>query len=96
MNEVPIPTPFNSTVQTLIDQARADLAQRLGIDPAKIELVGASEVTWPDNSLGCPQPGMAYIQRMVEGVRLRLRAGQQVYSYHSGNGRPPFLCEQGR
>jgi hypothetical protein len=37
---------------------------------------------------------MAYAQVQVEGVLIRLRAGQRDYSYHGGAGSPPFLCLQ--
>ncbi len=94
MNVVPIPTPLDASMQEIVTQARDDLARRLSIDPAKIELVEASEVTWPDGSLGCPQPGMLYTQVTVDGLRLRFSVGGRIYSYHSGGGRPPFWCEK--
>lgn len=93
MNEVLLPTPFDSYVENLVALSRADLARRLSLDPAQIELVDAASVTWPDGSLGCPKPGMMYTQALVDGLRIRLRAGDQVYVYHSGGERPPFLCE---
>jgi hypothetical protein len=50
-------------------------------------------VVWPDGSLGCPEPDVAYIQVQRDGLLIRLRARRRVYQYHSGGGRPPFLCE---
>ena len=95
MNEVPIQTPYPPVVEQAVNQARADLAKRLGVDPSQVEVVGVSSVTWPDASLGCPQPGMVYTQVMVDGYRVRLRASGQVYEYHgSGSSRPPFLCKK--
>lgn len=94
MNEVILPTPYDSYVENLVALSRADLARRLSLDPAQIEVVDAASVTWPDGSLGCPQPGMMYTQVLVDGLRIRLRAGDQVYVYHSGGERPPFLCEK--
>jgi hypothetical protein len=73
-------------------QAMEDLATRLKIERSSIELVRMEEVDWPDGSLGCPQPGMRYKQVVVNGTFIQLRAGGQVYNYHSGNTRPPFLC----
>ena len=73
--------------------AKADLAARLSIPIDKVEVVEQQSVTWRDSSLGCPQPGMQYMQVLVEGMRLRLRANGQTYDYHSGGNRPPFLCE---
>lgn len=93
MNEVLLPTPFDAYVEKQIALASADLARRLSFNPAQIQLVDAASVTWPDGSLGCPKPGMMYTQALVDGLRIRLRAGEQVYAYHSGGERPPFLCE---
>ena len=77
----------------LVQQAKDDLARRLRIPAGEIELVAFEPVVWPDGSLGCPQPGMAYIQVLVEGLRMRLQANGSLYEYHSGSGRQPFLCE---
>jgi hypothetical protein len=78
----------------LIDQAKADLVQRLGVDAAEVTVVSSEEVTWPDGSLGCPEPGMHYTQALVPGNRTVLEAGGKQYHYHSGGHRAPFLCEQ--
>ncbi len=40
-----------------VEGAIADLASRLGVDESIVALVSQEEVTWPDGSLGCPQPG---------------------------------------
>lgn len=75
-------------------EARADLADRLTISPDQIEVVEVRAVTWPDTSMGCPAPGMAYLQVPQDGLLTRLRAGGQAYDYHSGGTRGPFLCER--
>ncbi len=93
MNEVPIPTPFDPSMEKTVTQAKDDLAQRLAIDPGQIVLVEAASVTWPDGSLGCPQPGMAYTQVQVDGLLIRFSAGGRIYEYHGGGGRAPFLCQ---
>lgn len=78
----------------LVVQAKEDLAGRLAIQMNEIEVVETREVIWPDSSMGCPRPGMAYTQVQHDGLLIRLRVGDRVYEYHSGSGRPPFLCEQ--
>ncbi len=77
-----------------VEQAVADLAQRLEVEVGEIEVVEVEFVTWPDGSLGCPQPDMAYTQVPQDGMLIRLRAAGEIYEYHSGGGRDPFLCEQ--
>ncbi len=87
-------TPADPGLQDLIDKAIADLAQRLSISATQIKLVDATPVVWSDSSLGCPQPGMAYIQVPEDGLLIRLQVTDQIYPYHSGGFRDPFLCEQ--
>jgi hypothetical protein len=67
-----------------VQQAVTDLAGRLGLPAAAIEVVRREEVTWPNGSLGCPQPGMVYKQQLVNGSRLLLTAQGVEYAYHAG------------
>ncbi|GAA1532366.1 hypothetical protein [Kribbella lupini] len=76
-----------------LEQAKADLAERLGVPVDDVTVVSSEEVTWPDSSLGCPQPGMMYAQVLTDGSRILLSAGGRTYEYHSGGHRAPFLCE---
>lgn len=76
-----------------VSEAMTDLAGRLGITPAQIEVVSVEAVVWPDGSLGCPQPEMLYPQVLQEGMRIRLAVAGVIYQYHSGGRRAPFLCE---
>lgn len=72
--------------------AVADLADRLGVDDSVVTVVTQEEVTWPDQSLGCPQPDMRYAQVLVNGSLIVLDVGGTAYEYHSGGGRGPFYC----
>ena len=76
-----------------VEQAKADLALRLSVSPAEIDVVSVQPMTWTDSSMGCPQPDMAYLQVLVEGFLIELSHAGQFYRYHSGGGQPPFLCE---
>ena len=80
--------------ETLVDLAKADLAQRLAVEITAITLISYEDVVWPDSSLGCPQPGMAYLQVPKDGSRIVLEFEGTTYDYHTGGGRDPFLCEQ--
>jgi hypothetical protein len=87
-----LPTPLASGLEGLVEKAKEDLAQRLSISVSQINLVEATPVTWPDGSLGCPQPDMVYTQVQVDGLLIRLGVDDRVYEYHSGGNRAPFLC----
>ncbi len=78
----------------VVRQAVHDLASRLGVDPGEIELRSFEEVTWPDASAGCPEPGMMYAQVLTKGSRIGLTAEEQSFTYHAAEGREPFLCEE--
>ena len=86
--------PLNPALDALVAAARADLAQRQAVATDAISTVEVRSVTWPDGSLGCPQPGMAYPQVQVDGVLIRLSVAGRVFEYHGGGNRAPFLCEQ--
>jgi hypothetical protein len=77
-----------------VDLAVADLEARLGTG-AVIEVVVAHELTWPDGSLGCPEPGVSYTQALVDGYRIELSDGTTTYEYHGAVGEDPFFCEAG-
>lgn len=80
-------------MEQLVAVAAADLASRLGIAESDIDVTSAQPVVWPDGSLGCPQPGMAYTQVQVEGSQITLNANGAVWSYHGGDDGVPVLCE---
>lgn len=77
----------------LVAGAREDLAARLHVSSESIRIVSVENVTWPDSSLGCPQPGMAYAQVPVDGILIRLEYDGVLYQYHGGGNRDPFLCD---
>ena len=85
-----------SELQALIRAAVADAARRTGVDPTSIAVALAEPVTWPDSSLGCPQPGRSYMQVLVAGYLIRLSAGKEQLEYHAGAHGEPFYCAAGR
>jgi hypothetical protein len=80
---------------SVVDRAVADLAGRLAIPLADVEVVSAGSVTWPDGSLGCPQPGHFYTQALVPGYEAILRHRGRAYDYHARRDGAPFLCPSG-
>jgi hypothetical protein len=76
----------------LMDKIRADAAQRSGVAVASIvEQVGQA-VEWPDGSLGCPKPGVAYLQVITPGYHVVLVAGVGSYDYRANDRGHFFLC----
>ncbi len=75
-----------------VADAITDLCSRVGVDARLVTVISDEDVTWPDASLGCPEPGLMYAQVLTEGKRIVLEVGGRRYKYHSGAG-GPFLCE---
>ncbi len=85
--------PSDTELLALAAEARADLADHLGIQEEEIAITEAAAVTWNDGSIGCPQPDMSYTQALVDGARVTLMHDETTYAYHQGGG-GLFLCEQ--
>lgn len=79
--------------QPLAERAVALLAEELKIPKEDIEVDSVRAVEWRDSSLGCPEPGQAYLQVMTPGHKITLRAGKRLYFVHEAKGRA-FLCRQ--
>lgn len=75
---------------------RADAARQGGIAEAEVRLASVQPVTWPDASIGCPQPGMLYAQMLVPGWRVTLQAGERRYDYHAARSGRWLHCPPGR
>ena len=77
-----------------IQAAIADAARQTGLAPAAIQLVRAERREWRDSSLGCPQPGMAYLQVVTPGWLVELRAGRRTLEYHTDARGRAVLCAE--
>ena len=87
------PTPSFPGMESLIEKAKADLAQRLATSVTEITLKEATPMTWPDSSLGCPQEGMMYTQVLTPGYLILLEHAGNRYEYHASRGNTLVTCE---
>lgn len=76
---------------SVVDPVVAEVARLAGVPVDQVVVVSAEEVTFPDGSLGCPQPGMVYTQAMVDGYKIVAEAGGKTYDYR-GSGSTFRLC----
>ncbi len=84
-----------------LTEAERNIA-RLAIDALAAELQIAKDgiavdtiraVNWPDSSVGCPEPGLAYLQVITPGHKITLRADGRIHFVHEANNRA-FVCHQ--
>ncbi len=81
----PYPGPVMAAVRALAD--------RLGIPAAQIAVAAWEAVDWPDASLGCPEPGMAYAQVITPGYQIMLEARGEIHQVHTDrSGQRVVFC----
>jgi hypothetical protein len=79
----------------IVDLVLADASTSQGIAPAAIGLISAAPVDWPDGSLGCPKPGVDYIQVIVPGYLVVVSADGTVLAYHLDSEGNYKICQGG-
>ena len=94
--KTPDTSPVVGEVPTeILEEIIADLVQRTGAARGVIQVVRAEAVVWNDGSLGCPQPGMAYIQILINGYWVMLDIEGTAYDYRVSGTEHFTLCEGG-
>jgi hypothetical protein len=72
---------------SVIDPVVAEVAKLAGVPADQVTVISAEAVTFPDGSLGCPAPGVAYTQVLVDGYKIVAEAGGKTYDFRgSGSG----------
>lgn len=96
---VPTPDPGAAVTgevpEALLAPVLADAAQRSGATTDQIVVTMAKAVEWSDSSLGCPQPGMSYLQVILPGYHVTLEAGGNAYDYRLDDRGNFRLCTTG-
>lgn len=91
MTPVTPPDEASAQMVTLVTQ---HLAKTLGIAADQILLSEVKPAVWRDAGLGCPKPGVDYIQVETPGYNILLEAGGQPYNYHTDATKRFVLCRK--
>lgn len=84
--------------QTVIDKDAAaqvaveTLGKKLSVDPDKVDVVHVSIMDWSDSSIGCPRPGVEYLQIVTRGAVVMLQAEKKPYRVHVAKDRA-IVCD---
>jgi hypothetical protein len=73
-------------------EARANLANRLGVAAEQIALVRSEAVEWSGSNLGCADDSGSVVAAATTGYRIVLALGENRYEYHTDQQRM-ILCE---
>ena len=76
----------NGLPASITDPVVAEIARLAGVPVDQVTIVSAEMVTFPDGSLGCPVPGMAYTQVLVDGYKIVAEAGGRTYDFRGTGG----------
>jgi hypothetical protein len=69
--------------QQMIDRARRDLAQRLGLNESDVAVNSVAQTEFPDAALGAPLEDEMSAQVITPGWRMNLSANGQTYEYRA-------------
>ena len=78
-----------------VARARADLAERLGLDEHEVKEESVADADFPDANFGASMPGELSAQMITPGWRIRLKANGQVYEYRANRNRLRLFNYQG-
>jgi len=90
-----LPTPKLEAEAQKLSELRVQVAEQAGLPATALTLVSAEQVTWPDASLGCPQPDMMYAQVLTPGWHMVFMDIEgQEYNVHTTEDYERFvICE---
>ena len=70
-------------LDAMIDKAKADLAEKLRVQPSTIRMLRFTPAEWPDTSMECVVSGEAIEQKVTRGYRIALNHEGRTYVYHT-------------
>lgn len=85
------PTPGNYN-EVLVHRALSEASEISGLAEDSFTIIKAEARQWPDSSLGCPLPGMMYLQVITDGYQIVLKGEGEIYDFRSGSSGKFFLC----
>jgi len=81
---------------TILESILKEAAALAEVARDQLVIVHADSVVWNDGSLGCPEPGMMYIQALLNGYWVVIEAAGQNYDFRVGSGGSFRLCPTGQ
>lgn len=82
--------------QAILEAILKEVTRLAGVGREQVVIERAESVVWNDGSLGCPEPGMAYTQALVNGYWVVVEAAGKKYDFRVGSGGSFRLCPPGR
>ncbi len=81
-----------AAAEAYLQRAVMVVAAEMNLAPAAVTVDGFRAVDWPDAGLGCPLPGMAYLQKVTPGYLVTLSSAGVVYAVHMDVAGMAIVC----
>jgi hypothetical protein len=93
--DIPVATrpPVASVPAGILETVQQEASRLSSVPVEQLTLVRADQITWPDGSLGCPQPGEMYTQSLVSGYWIVFRANNQTFDFRVASNGSFHRCE---
>ncbi len=94
MPEPQPPRRSGAVPEEYLQRVIADAAQLAGVPPDRFEVTRAEAVQWRDSSLGCPKPGVVYLQVITDGYWVELAVDGRRFDYRLDARGTFHLCQR--
>ena len=84
---------YSEREQAAIDLALRTVSEKTPVSQDSVSHLRIRSVEWPDSSLGCPEPGVEYLQRVIPGYLVSFNAEQRLYTVHVGDNQA-VVCDR--
>jgi len=84
--------PVNGGEQAALDLAMEALSKKMDLTGREVSHQRVQATEWPSSALGCPEPGVYYLDVIVPGYLVTLTVDGKSHAVHVGNGRA-VVCD---
>ena len=84
---------YTSQEQEAIDLAISKVNQITPLSKDSVEHLKIRSIQWPDSSLGCPEPGVDYLHKMIPGYLVSFTVDGKIYSVNIGDN-TAIICDR--
>ncbi len=84
---------YTSQEQEAIDLAISKVNQITPLSKDSVEHLKIRSIQWPDSSLGCPEPGVEYLQKVIPGYLVSFTSDEKIYSVNIGDN-TAIICDR--
>jgi len=84
---------YSKQEQAAIDLAIGKVNQITPVSKDSLEHLRIRSMQWPDSSLGCPEPGVQYLQRVIPGYLVSFTIDEKMYTVNIGDN-SAIICDR--